>query len=195
MKYIYFFLFLSCQIISSQVKGDFSIEISNWQFAASTGSITNRITNKHFEKIGFSADLYFPFYFAIRKNDSLSKNILGDKNVTKANHVFFFRQYVSYVFNESKGNFAMGFGNQFSFGIIPKLFIDYELGISWSENLLSLNSSGLRRGLSFRHFVVLKKTLSKRFDVGLGFMHLSDGDFFSNKTNYDMTSLRIYYSF
>lgn len=192
--YIFILAFLS-QTSIAQEKGKFSLDIINWTVAGSVGSITNRV-NPHFERIGFSIDAYLPFYSVVKKDPSRTTSNNGFNAIT-TDRVFSMRQYLSLIFNQYSSSNGFGMGNQFSFYITHGFWMDYDFGLTWVESGLDdgFGDDGLEKGLNFRHFFVVKKEINKHITLGLGIMHLSNGGFFDNETNYDMLATRFYYTF
>lgn len=138
-----------------------------------------------FQPFTFTYHVYLPFQLAFNRVNSQA----GDK--------LFMINMPLIVHHSKYGNYAMGLGTRFSFLIIKRLYLSYQIGLVWCEVVRSNTDDGFKKmGLNFHHEFNLSYGITKRIAISANLIHISNGGLFKNiKNNQDVLGIGVSYNF
>jgi hypothetical protein len=167
-------------------KGAFNLYIKKPEFEIIVGAFRNRDrSNQGFQPINFTYNVFLPFQYDLNYVHLKAKDKLLKINST-------------FIIHHSKyGNYALGIGGRFSFLIIKKMYISYQIGVVWCEPVKRNSNDGINNmGFNLHHQFGLNYNITKHFKTSLNVVHLSSGNLFKNvNNNQDVVGVGISYSF
>jgi hypothetical protein len=125
-----------------------------------------------FEPVTFTYHIYLPFQF-----DLNYVNLKAKDKLLKINTAFI-------VHHSKYGNYAIGLGTRFSFLVLRKTYLSYQVGVVWCEPVKSNTNDGINdMGFCLHHEFSLSYTLSKHFKISANAIHISNGHIFKSVKN------------
>ncbi len=101
------------------------------------------------------------------------------------------------VHHSKYGNYAIGLGNRFSFLIVKRLYLSYQIGLVWCEVVKKDTDDGFKNmGFNFHHEFNISYGITKRFALSANLIHISNGGLFKDiKNNQDVLGVGVSYNF
>ncbi|MBA3680230.1 MAG: hypothetical protein H0W73_03445 [Bacteroidetes bacterium] len=167
-------------------RGAFNIYIKKLKVEVIGGVFRNRETAQQgFEPINFTYNIYLPYQF-----DLNYVNLPAKDKLIKINTAFI-------VHHSKYGNYALGLGNRFSFLVLKRTYLSYQIGVVWCETVKKNTNDGINyMGFCLHHEFSLHYCLSKHFELSANAVHISNGNIFKGvKNNQDVLGLGIAYQF
>lgn len=154
-------------------RGAFNLYIKKPEIEIIAGVFRNRESIwQGFEPVNFTYHIYLPFQF-----DLNYVNLKAKDKLLKINAAFI-------VHHSRYGNYAMGLGNRFSFLILKKTYVSYQIGLVWCEVVKRNTNDGINHmGFALHHEFSLSYTLSEHFKLSANAIHLSNGNIFTGGKN------------
>ncbi len=167
-------------------RGIFNLYIKKLKVEIIAGVFRNRETpQQNFEPINFTYHIYLPFQF-----DLNYVNLKANDKLLKLNTTLI-------VHHSKYGNYAIGLGERFSFLILKKTYLSYQIGLVWCESVNNKANDGINyMGFCLHHEFSLSYILSKHFELSANAVHISNGNIFNGVyNNQDVLGLGIAYQF
>lgn len=167
-------------------KGDFNLYIKKPEFEIIVGVFRNRESSTQgFEPFNFTYHVYLPFQY-----DLNYVNLKTKDKLLKVNTLFI-------VHHSKYGNYAIGAGERFSFLLVRKLYLSYQIGIVWCEPVKHNTNDGINdMGFNLHHEYGLGYNLNKQLKLSLNVIHLSNGNLFQDvDNNQDVIGFGLAYGF
>ncbi len=167
-------------------RGSFNLYIKKLELEIITGVFRNRETSQQgFEPVNFTYHVYLPFQF-----DLNYVNLKAKGKLLKINTAFI-------VHHSKYGNYAIGLGTRFSFLVLKKTYLSYQLGAVWCEPVKRNTNDGINyMGLCLHHEFSLSYTLSEHIKLSANIVHISSGQIFKGvENNQDVLGVGIAYLF
>lgn len=167
-------------------RGVFNLYIKKPEFEIIAGGFRNRESSQQgFKPFTLTYHIYLPFQFDLNYVNQTAKDKLLKINM-------------ALIVQHSKyGNYALGLGSRFSFLVLKKTYVSYQIGMVWCEPINRNVNDGINEmGYSFHHEFSLSYNLSKHFKLTANVIHLSNGNLFKDgKNNQDVIGLGLAYLF
>lgn len=167
-------------------KGVFNLYIKKPEVEIIIGAFRNRETaTQGFEPFTLTYHIYLPFQF-----DLNYVNLKAKDKLLKINTIFI-------VHHSKYGNYAVGLGTRFSFLVLKKTYVSYQVGVVWCEPVKPNTNDGINdMGFSLHHEFSLSYNLSKHFKLSANAIHMSNGHIFNKvKNNQDVLGVGVGYMF
>lgn len=133
---------------------------------------TRETTTPDFKPFSTTYNIYLPFQL-----DLSYLNMQAKDKLLKLNSVIAI-QHSNY------GNYAIGLSERFSFLLLKKTYLSYQIGVVWVESTSKKAPDGLTNmGFCFHHNFALSYRISKHFEFSLNAIHISNGAIFKNAKN------------
>lgn len=167
-------------------KGAFNLYIKKPEFEIVAGAYRNRETAlQTFRPVTFTYQIYLPFQYDLNYVNLKAKDKLLKINTT-------------FIFHHSKyGNYAAGLGTRFSFLILKKTYLSYQLGLVWCEVVKRNTDDGFNTmGFCMQHQFSLSYHASKHVKISANALHISSGKLFKGvDNNQDVIGVGLAYLF
>ncbi|MCD6066192.1 MAG: hypothetical protein K0S33_1018 [Bacteroidetes bacterium] len=167
-------------------RGAFNLYIKKPELELIAGVFRNRESSMQgFEPINFTYHIYLPFQFDLNYVNLKAKDKLLKINAT-------------FIMHHSKyGNYAMGLGSRFSFLVLKKTYLSYQVGLVWCEPVKRNTNDGINyMGFCLHHEFSLSYHLSRHFKLSANAVHISNGKLFKDvKNNQDVLGIGVAYLF
>lgn len=176
----------SLNIVRESDKGVFNLYIKKPEIEFIAGVFRNRESiQQGFEPFTFTYHVYLPFQF-----DLNYVNLKAKDKLLKINAAFI-------VQHSKYGNYAIGLGSRFSFLVVKKTYVSYQIGLVWCEVVKRNTNDGINdMGFSLHHEFSICYNLSKHIKLSANAIHLSNGHIFKNvKNNQDVLGMGVAYLF
>jgi len=202
MKLFYYFLLLTLPCFAQESprqelldslnrsrendKGIFNLYIKKPEVEIIGGVFRNReTTSQGFEPVNFTYNIYLPFQYDLNYVNLKAKGKLLILNT------------ILIVHHSKYGNYAIGLGERFSFLMAKNLYLSYQPGIVWCENVKRKVNDGINNmGFSLHHEFSLSYYVSKHVKLSANVVHLSSAGLFKGvSNNQDVLGLGISYVF
>lgn len=167
-------------------RGAFNLYIKKSEIEVIAGVFRDRENAEQgFEPINFTYHIYLPFQFDLNYINQKAKDKLLKINTT------FILQHSKY------GNYAVGLGNRFSFLVLKKTYLSYQIGLVWCEPIKQNVNDGINyMGFCFHHEFSISYNMHRHFKVSANVTHISNGNVFKGvKNNQDVIGIGVAYLF
>ena len=154
-------------------RGAFNLYIKKAEVELITGVFRNRESPvQGFEPVSFTYQFYLPFQYDLNYVNLSSKDKL-----LKINSVFILH-HSSYL------NYALGLGSRFSFSLVKKTYLSYQIGLVWCEVINRKANDGINyMGFCLHHELSFNYYVSKHIKLSANAMHISNGNIFKSVEN------------
>lgn len=166
-------------------RGAFNLYIKKLRADVIAGVFRNRESGQGFRPANLTYNIYLPFQFDLNYvNLSAKEKILKINTVLIAHHSHY-------------GNYAFGLGNRFSFLLLRKTYLGYQIGLVWCEPVKKNTDDGINdMGFSLHHQISLGYGITNRIELSANIVHISDGNIFGSVDNtQDVIGVGIGYQF
>jgi hypothetical protein len=176
----------SLNTVRDKDKGAFNLYVKKAEFEIIPGVYRNRTSpTQGFEPVNFIYHVFLPFQF-----DLNYVNVKAKDKLLKLNSTFI-------VHHSKYGNYALGLGQRFSFLLLRKTYLSYQIGLVWCEVVKKKTNDGFNEmGFALHHEFSLNYEFTKHLRCSVNAIHLSSGNFFGDAENLqDVLGIGLSYAF
>ncbi len=166
--------------------GAFNLYVTKTKLEFIGGFYRNRTSaSQGFQPFTCTYHVYLPFQLELNR-----VNLRAEDKLIKINMPLI-------VHHSRYGNYAMGLGTRFSFLIVKRLYLSYQIGVVWCEVVKKDTDDGFEKmGFNFHHEFNLSYGITKRIAVSANLIHISNGGLFKDvKNNQDVLGVGLSYNF
>lgn len=142
-------------------------------------------TDQDFQPFTCTYHIYLPFQLEFNR-----VNLKAGDKLIKLNTPLI-------IHHSRYGNYAVGLGERFSFLIMKRLYVSYQIGLVWCEVVKKNTGDGFKQmGFNFQHEFNISYGITKRIALSANLIHISNGGVFKKiKNNQDVLGIGVSYNF